>query len=116
MVALRTSCPPKRPRTPGIESHSKETPKEGFGNSGKVAQKYPRKYVSCVTFHRKPTSGVTFELLPRNPQNLLSGFRGDFREGDATKHFSVKKGVFSEKGGREFGESGVRISIGEAIQ
>ena len=26
-------------------------------------------------------------------------FRADFWEGDATKHFSVKKGVFSEKGG-----------------
>ena len=25
--------------------------------------------------------------------------RADFRERDATKHFSVKKGVFSEKGG-----------------
>ena len=25
--------------------------------------------------------------------------RADFWEGDATKHFSVKKGVFSEKGG-----------------
>ena len=26
-------------------------------------------------------------------------FSADFWEGDATKHFSVKKGVFSEKGG-----------------
>ena len=26
-------------------------------------------------------------------------FRADFWEGDATKHFSVKKGIFSEKGG-----------------
>ena len=26
-------------------------------------------------------------------------FRADFGGGDATKHFSVKKGVFSEKGG-----------------
>ena len=25
--------------------------------------------------------------------------RADFWEGDATKHFSVKKGAFSEKGG-----------------
>ena len=26
-------------------------------------------------------------------------FRADFGEGDATKHFSVKIGLFSEKGG-----------------
>ena len=26
-------------------------------------------------------------------------FKADFWEGDATKHFSVKKGLFSEKGG-----------------
>ena len=26
-----------------------------------------------MTLHRKPTFGVTFELLSRNPQNLLSG-------------------------------------------
>ena len=30
-----------------------------------------------------------------------------FWEGDAAKHFSVKKGVFSEKGGRQFSELGV---------
>ena len=32
---------------------------------------------------------------------VAEGFsiRADFEEGDATKHFSVKKGVFSEKGG-----------------
>ena len=29
----------------------------------------------------------------------LTPFRADFWEGDATKHFSVKKGGFSEKGG-----------------
>ena len=31
----------------------------------------------------------------------------DFWEGDATKHFSVKKRVFSVKGGRQFSEWGV---------
>ena len=31
--------------------------------------------------------------------NTEPNFRADFWEGDATKHFSVKKGVFSEKGG-----------------
>ena len=29
----------------------------------------------------------------------LTQIRADFWEGDATKHFSVKKGLFSEKGG-----------------
>ena len=38
-------------------------------------------------------------------------------EGDATKHFSVKKGNFSEKGGDNSVNQGlVRISTGKAIQ
>ena len=57
---------------------------------------------------RKPT---IFTENPRKPQiglrhlrcvtfsSALSEFRADFWGGDATKHFSVKKKVFSEKGG-----------------
>ena len=43
--------------------------------------------------------------------------RVDFWEGDATKHFSVKKGVFSEKGEAiQCMRCLVRISTGKAIQ
>ena len=41
----------------------------------------------------------TVFLLPSAYKIRLARIRADFREGDATKHFSVKKGVFSEKGG-----------------
>ena len=37
----------------------------------------------------------------------LLKLRADFWEGDATKHFSVKKRGFQCKGGRQFSESGV---------
>ena len=37
--------------------------------------------------------------LRPSPRKPCCSFRADFWEGDATKHFSVKKGVFSEKGG-----------------
>ena len=35
----------------------------------------------------------------RMAENKVHILRANFWEGDATKHFSVKKGVFSEKGG-----------------
>ena len=46
----------------------------------------------------------------------MSRIRADFGGGDATKHFSVKKGVFSEKGGgnavnQGFGKDFYRNSI-----
>ena len=34
--------------------------------------------------------------------------RADFWEGDVTKHFSVKKGIFSEKGGDNSMKQGFR--------
>ena len=40
-------------------------------------------------------------LVRRGPLGMLEP---DFWEGYATKHFSVKKGLFSEKGGRQFSE------------
>ena len=34
-----------------------------------------------------------------NIETIMRCIGANFGEGDATKHFSVKKGVFSEKGG-----------------
>ena len=45
--------------------------------------------------------GTSARMTPGRPRDV---FRADFWEGDATKHFSVKKGLFSEKGGRQFSE------------
>ena len=44
---------------------------------------------------------MDLKLLPDWAGIRISGtsFRVDFWEGDATKHFSMKKGVFSEEGG-----------------
>ena len=44
--------------------------------------------------------------------------RADFWEGDATKHFSVKKGGFSQKGGGNSVNQGVGKDLftGKAIQ
>ena len=38
----------KAPQSSGLKSHSKETPKEGSVDSGKVAQKYPESRLSAV--------------------------------------------------------------------
>ena len=46
------------------------------------------------------SSAIFFSLLFRQTTKKTRIFRADFWEGDATKHFSVKKKVFfSEKGG-----------------
>ena len=46
----------------------------------------------CATSIRHP-------ILQKLTAIITSHVRADFWGGDATKHFSVKKGVFSEKGG-----------------
>ena len=54
-----------------------------------------------------PESSLSVTPLPREKEdrecNTSEGLslliRADFWEGDATKHFSVKKGIFGEKGG-----------------
>ena len=54
---------------------------------------------------------------PSMAKSLHSLFGVDIWEGDATQHFSVKKGLLSDKG-EAFSERGVlvRISTGKAIQ
>ena len=50
---------------------------------------------------KTPTRVLTanFTVLSKNGHECRLGLGTDFWEGDATKHFSVKKGIFSEKGG-----------------
>ena len=52
------------------------------------------------------------------PGPNASQIGADFWEGDATKHFSVKKGLFSEKGGGNSvnGGFGQDLYEGKAIQ
>ena len=42
---------------------------------------------------------ICWEFSQNSPDDEITKLGADFREGDATKQFSVKKGVFSEKSG-----------------
>ena len=58
-----------------------------------------RKIICPIDFNTKAKAktyvwGINFTSI-----SVSTVFSADFWEGDATKHFSVKKGVFSEKGG-----------------
>ena len=49
---------------------------------------------------RRGSEKGVFQKVPRAPPwRVRPLIRADLWEGDATKHFSVKKKVFSEKGG-----------------
>ena len=67
----------------------------------------------CNALHHENFAGLTsletvLALQAESCEHMMQSIvRADFWEGDATKHFSVKKEVFSEKGGRQSSESGV---------
>ena len=55
----------------------------------------------CCHFHTQSRflgRGCDEALFSEKKEVFSVILRADFWEGDATKHFSVKKGVFSEKG------------------
>ena len=61
------------------------------GSCDPVSRRLPRQHLPTML----PTVLRQFLRLPV----ALAQIRADFWEGDATKHFSVKKRIFSEKGG-----------------